>query len=77
MRDPRVIARGETVRLDHPKFGHSEDVYGTGLPIVFSGASAGFDQPAPGLGEHNDLIYRGLLGYSEQRLADLRSAKAI
>ncbi len=53
VRDPRVVSRGETVPLIHPKYGKVEDVYGMGMPIKFSGAQAGFDQPPPGLGEHN------------------------
>ena len=57
VRDPRVLSRGETVRLEHPKYGIVEEVYGMGIPITFSGATAGFDQPAPALGEHNEAIY--------------------
>ncbi len=53
VRDPRVVARGETVPLAHPKFGIVEDVYGMGIPIKFSAASAGFDQPPPELGQHS------------------------
>jgi CoA:oxalate CoA-transferase len=72
VRDPRVVARGETVKLTHPKYGEVGDVYGMGLPLKFSGATAGFDQPPPGIGEHNDAIYGGLLGYSSERIAELR-----
>src|ERR1700722_13786939 len=53
VRDPRVVSRGETVPLAHPKYGAVEEVYGMGMPIKFSGADAGFDQPPPELGEHN------------------------
>lgn len=77
VRDPRVVSRGETVRLSHPKFGTNADVFGTGLPIVFSGSTAGFDQPPPGLGEHNDEVYGELLGYSAERLEALRSGRVI
>jgi CoA:oxalate CoA-transferase len=72
VRDPRVVARGETVKLKHPKYGEVGDVYGMGLPLKFSGAAVGFDQPPPGIGEHNDAIYGGLLGYSAERIAALR-----
>jgi crotonobetainyl-CoA:carnitine CoA-transferase CaiB-like acyl-CoA transferase len=77
VRDPRVLARGETVRLEHPKFGKVDEVYGMGIPIKFSGATAGFDQPPPALGEHNDAIYSGMLGYSKEHLASLKSSGAI
>src|SRR5579863_6994940 len=77
VRDPRVVSRGETVPLAHPKYGIVEDVYGMGMPIKFSGAEAGFDAPPPGLGEHNDAVYGGLLGYSAQRLEELKTQRVI
>jgi crotonobetainyl-CoA:carnitine CoA-transferase CaiB-like acyl-CoA transferase len=77
VRDPRVLARAETVRLEHPKYGAVDEVYGMGIPIKFSGARAGFDQPAAALGEHNEAVYGGLLGYSPERLERLKSSGAI
>lgn len=77
VRDPRVLARGETVRLEHPKFGAVDEVYGMGIPIKFSGAAAGFDRPAPALGEHNDAVYGGMLGYSKDHLERLKSSGVI
>jgi len=77
VRDPRVVSRGETVPLVHPKYGAVEEVYGMGLPIKFSRAQAGFDQPPPGLGEHNHAVYCDLLGYSEERLEELKSQRVI
>lgn len=72
VRDPRVVARGETVKLSHPQYGEVDDVYGMGMPLKFSGAEVGFDQPPPAVGEHNEAIYGGLLGYSAERIAELR-----
>ena len=77
VRDPRVVSRGETVPLAHPKYGAVEDVYGMGMPIKFSRAQAGFDQPPPGLGEHNHAVYCGLLGYSEERFEELKTQRVI
>jgi CoA:oxalate CoA-transferase len=77
VRDPQVVARGETVRLTHPKYGDTDDVYGMGMPIRFSAATAGFDQPAPALGEHNQAVYGGILGYSAEKISELRSRKVI
>jgi len=77
VRDPRVLARGETVRLSHPKYGAIDDIYGMGMPIKFSAATAGFDQPAPELGEHNQAVYGGLLGYSCDYLEQLKARKVI
>jgi crotonobetainyl-CoA:carnitine CoA-transferase CaiB-like acyl-CoA transferase len=76
-RDPRVVQRGETVSLRHPKYGAVEDVYGMGMPITFSGSSVGFDQPPPALGEHNDAVYGQILGYSPERIMELRTQKVI
>jgi len=77
VRDPRVVNRGETVPLAHPKYGAVEDVYGMGMPIRFSGAEAGFDQAPPGMGEHNAAVYGDLLGYSSERIADLKARQVI
>jgi crotonobetainyl-CoA:carnitine CoA-transferase CaiB-like acyl-CoA transferase len=76
-RDPRVVQRGETVPLLHPKYGAVEDVYGMGMPFTFSGSTVGFDQPPPALGEHNDMVYGQVLGYSSERIAELRAQKVI
>ncbi len=65
------------VPLAHPKYGMVEDVYGMGLPIQFSGAQAGFDAPPPELGEHNHAVYCDQLGYSEERLAELKAQQVI
>lgn len=77
VRDPQVIARGETVPLTHPKYGAVDDVYGMGMPIRFSGAKAEFDRPAPALGEHNNAVYGGILGYSVEKIQELRARKVI
>ncbi len=76
-RDPRVIKRGETVPLTHPRYGAVEDVYGMGMPILFSGSDVGFTQPPPGLGEHNDMVYREILGYTSDKIAELKAQKVI
>ena len=73
VRDPRVVARGETVRLEHPKYGAVENVHGTGLPIKFSAATAGFDQHAPEMGQHNQMVYGQMLGYSPEKIEELRA----
>jgi crotonobetainyl-CoA:carnitine CoA-transferase CaiB-like acyl-CoA transferase len=77
VRDPRVVSRRETVPLAHPKYGDVEDVYGMGMPIKFSRAQSGFDAPPPELGQHNRAVYCGLLGYSEERLDDLKAKQVI
>jgi len=75
--DPRVVARAETVPLIHPKYGAADGIRAMGLPIRFSGAKAGFDQPPPALGEHNQRVYGGILGYDAKRIVELRAEGVI
>jgi crotonobetainyl-CoA:carnitine CoA-transferase CaiB-like acyl-CoA transferase len=77
VRDPRALRRGETVPLVHPDLGRVDELYGSGFPVRFSGATAGYDAPAPRLGEHNDFVLGGLLGYTPERIEALRDAGAI
>jgi len=77
VRDTRVLARGETVPLTHPRYGAVDEIYGMGVPIHFSGASTSLEGPAPGLGQHNETVYRGMLGYSEERINKLRTEGVI
>ncbi|MFG1922347.1 CaiB/BaiF CoA transferase family protein [Cryptosporangium sp. NPDC048952] len=62
--DPLVRARHEVVPLAHPDYGDIAGLSGTGVPIVFSRSSAGFDQPPPRVGEHTRAVLEGLLGYA-------------
>jgi crotonobetainyl-CoA:carnitine CoA-transferase CaiB-like acyl-CoA transferase len=77
VRDPRTLRRAETVPLAHPELGPVDDLYGSGFPVRFSAARSGYESPPPWLGEHNDFVLGGLLGYSPERIADLRAARAI
>jgi crotonobetainyl-CoA:carnitine CoA-transferase CaiB-like acyl-CoA transferase len=77
VRDPRVLARGETVPLDHPAFGRVADVIGMGLPITFSDAAPAGTRPAPSLGQDNALVYGEWLGYGPDGVARLRAAGII
>ncbi len=74
VRDPRVLARGETVPIEHPQFGRVADVIGPGVPIRFAGAAASTPRPAPDLGQDNALVYGEWLGYSAAEIERLRAA---
>jgi crotonobetainyl-CoA:carnitine CoA-transferase CaiB-like acyl-CoA transferase len=74
VRDPRVLARGETVPLEHPELGRVADLIGPGIPIRFSGAATGAARPAPAVGQDNALVYGDWLGYSAEKLERLRAA---
>jgi crotonobetainyl-CoA:carnitine CoA-transferase CaiB-like acyl-CoA transferase len=46
---------------------------GSGLPIHLSHVDIGFAQRVPELGDDNDAVYGGLLGYDDGLLAELRA----
>ena len=73
VRDPRVLARGETVPLDHPRFGHVADVIGMGVPLTFSDAAAANLRPAPSVGQDTALVYGEWLGYGDAGVQQLRA----
>jgi CoA:oxalate CoA-transferase len=78
LRDPRVVAREETMSVAHPQYAVDEDLRTAGVPIRFSQATTGFsDAFAVHIGEHNQAVYGELLGYSSQRLAQLARDGAI
>jgi len=77
IRDPRVVARGETVKLRHPIYGAVDDMYGPGVPMVFSGSENCLDQAAPWHGEQSGSVYGQWLGYTAERLTQLRAKGAI
>jgi crotonobetainyl-CoA:carnitine CoA-transferase CaiB-like acyl-CoA transferase len=48
-----------------------------GPPYMFSKTQWSLERPAPRLGEHNEEIYCGRLGYSKKDLVKLRKDKII
>lgn len=79
MHDPRVVARRDTVPLQHrahatlapEQAAEIEIPYGMGMPIKFSASRAEFDHPPPEPGEHNQIVYGDLLGYTAARIGEL------
>jgi crotonobetainyl-CoA:carnitine CoA-transferase CaiB-like acyl-CoA transferase len=61
-----TIGRDETANLRYP-----------GAPYKFSKTPWTLNRPAPFLGEHNEEIYCGRLGYLKKDLVDLRRAGVI
>lgn len=77
MNDPDLIERKVIVPLLHPHMEKPLDVKGTGLPLKFSKTLAEFDTPAPCLGQHNEEIYCGLLGYERKDMDRLQEQGVI
>jgi benzylsuccinate CoA-transferase BbsF subunit len=66
--DPHLRARGAFVEVDHPELGPRQFV---GPPWKMSDCEMEA-QYAPLLGEHNDRVFRELLGIGDEELAKLR-----
>src|SRR5690606_24152900 len=62
VRDPRVLARGETVPIEHPQFGRVADVIGPGMPFRLASVQPLAPRSAPSTGQDNDLVYGQWLG---------------
>jgi CoA:oxalate CoA-transferase len=77
LNDPRVVERGETLPVVHPRLGEIPGIRTSGVPIKFSEDSTGFAFPARRLGEDNDAIYGEMLGYTAERIAQLRRSGTI
>jgi crotonobetainyl-CoA:carnitine CoA-transferase CaiB-like acyl-CoA transferase len=74
MAHPQVMARGNFVDLEDPVFG-TLPAY---APMPRLSATPGrLDRPGPRLGEHNDDVFRGLLGFSDARVKALVDAGVI
>ena len=75
--DEHLHARNMVVPLEHPVHGPIPGARGAGMPIKFTRYQAGFDQPAPALGAHNDDVYGNLLGLGKADLDSLRDQGVI
>lgn len=73
-RSPHLAERGSFVEIEHPKAGRF--AY-PGAPYRFSETPWRIHNPAPLLGEHNEEILCGRLGYSRRGLARLRESGSI
>jgi crotonobetainyl-CoA:carnitine CoA-transferase CaiB-like acyl-CoA transferase len=73
MSDAQTIERGIVQRAVHPRLGEIPVV---GTPLRFSRMRPGVRTAAPLRGEHTDSVL-GALGYSAERIAELRAKKVI
>ena len=77
IRDPRVVARSETVPVIHPVLGIFEQYRTAGIPVHFSETAVGNDIPAPRLGEHTQEVLSSIAGYSSEQIDALRQAGVV
>jgi crotonobetainyl-CoA:carnitine CoA-transferase CaiB-like acyl-CoA transferase len=67
LEDPQLKSRGMIQELMHP-LSAGTGLKAAGFPIRFSELPAEYPGPAPILGQHNNEIYMGLLGFSKEEV---------
>ena len=67
--DEQVLSRNMVVELSHPD---GSTTKGPGNPIKLSRSDEESFSPSPLLGQHTDSVLGDLLGYGEERIAELR-----
>lgn len=72
--DPHVKARGIIIEYEHPAAGK---VKMPGFPVKMSETPATYRIGAPQLGEHTVEILKDMLGYSDEKIEDLRKTGAV
>jgi len=72
--DPQVLSRNMIVEFDHPLGGKIKTM---GNPLKFSGVEKEVFNPPPLLGQHNQEIICGLLGFSEEDLEQFKKENVI
>lgn len=72
--DPHIRARGMLAEVEHPGAGKVPLI---GIPIKLSKTPGKIKTVAPMVGEHNEEVYCGLLGYTYQELAQLKEEGVI
>jgi len=70
LEDPQLKSRGMIPELMHPLSAQT-GLKAAGFPIRFAELPAEYPGPAPILGQHNEEIYRGLLGFSKEEMEQL------
>ncbi len=68
--DPQVLARGMKIELDHPQAG---SVPGIANPLKFSDTPVEYRKAPPVLGEDTEDVLTRVLGYSADKVAQLKT----
>jgi len=72
--DPQVAAREMLIDIPYPGIGN---VPVPGVVIKMSETPGAIERPSPKPGEHNQEVYSSLLGFTPQKLAELKSEGVI
>jgi formyl-CoA transferase len=69
LKDPQFAAREAIVKVAHPQFG---ELRMQNVAPKLSETPGAIRSPSPGLGQHNDEIYRQLMRFSPERIDELQ-----
>ncbi len=72
--DPQLLHRGHFVRMEHPEHGETAFEAAKGR---MSETPPSYRSVAPSIGRDNDLVLREILGYDDERIAQLAIADAL
>lgn len=73
--DPHIAgAREMFIEAEYPRVGKLKV---TGSHIKMSETPTGFWNPSPDLGQHNDEVFKGMLGYTDEQMAELKEKGVI
>jgi CoA:oxalate CoA-transferase len=74
---PHLRDRGMLQDLPHPGMPAAIGPLAPAFPLKFSATDTSYESPAPLARQHNDEIYRGILGMSERELQELSAEGVI
>jgi formyl-CoA transferase len=74
LEDPHFKARDAIVTVPHPDFG---ELRMQNVAPKLSETPGSIRRPSPGMGQHNDEVFRELLGLTEERYAELKANKVV
>lgn len=74
LQDPQLLFRKMVVEVDQPYWGKYQTL---GMPLKMTQLQKERFDPPPKIGEHNEEIFGKLLGYSKEKIEELRAEKVI
>lgn len=72
LEDKNLMESGALKPLVHPTVGPMKELMSYENPIHFSSGKTDYDSPAPFLGQHNEEVYKALLGLDTEKLMELK-----
>ncbi len=74
VKDPQVIVNNYVTEYENPTFGKTKTV---GFPMTFGQAEQKIRMPAPEFGQHTEEILHEILGYSWEKIEELKGKEII